>query len=292
MRWFCLLLLVACSRPPAPAATRESFVEARRSFRTQLHERPRSRGGPPAAPPGKMFERVKYPAPGGPLWAYLTPDPGDGKKRPAVVWVHGGFDYSIDGWVFERGERANDQSAAGFREAGLVLLLPSFRGANDNPGRSELLYGEVDDLLAAVAFARSLPYVDGVYLGGHSTGGTLALLAAAAGAEVKAVLSLGPIDWIEDYGVSPPFAAGDAREWRMRSPLPWMADIRVPTLIVEGEGGNTSAARALGRGHRAVRVKIVPGHDHFTVIAPVVDALARKLLAGEDPLDLQDHEIR
>ncbi len=63
------------------------------------------------------------------------------------------------------------------------MMYPSLRGAHDNPGQPEGLFGEVDDMLAAITYARKLDYVDPerVYLVGHSTGATLALLTAAAG---------------------------------------------------------------------------------------------------------------
>jgi dienelactone hydrolase len=56
-------------------------------------------------------------------------------------------------------------------------MQPALRGSNGNPGRNECLF---DVVIAAARFLRERPDVDptGVYLGGHSTGGTLALLAA------------------------------------------------------------------------------------------------------------------
>ena len=51
-------------------------------------------------------------------------------------------------------------------------------GRTRSPGRVEFCAGEVDDVLAAARFLATQPYVDTnrIYLGGHSTGGTLALL--------------------------------------------------------------------------------------------------------------------
>ena len=71
-----------------------------------------------------------------------------------------------------------------------------------------------------------------------------------------------------------------------------MTDIRVPTLVLEGEGGFADAARNLARANPNVTLKIVPGHNHFSVVAPAVDALARRIAAGEDPLDVTDAELR
>jgi acetyl esterase/lipase len=123
--------------------------------------------------------------PGYPLgdnWAYITSDPKDGKKHPAVVYAAGGFDFSIDAGSFEQGSDDNDQSGARLRTGGIVVMYPSYRGAHDNAGTFEMLYGEVDDYLAALAHVQALTYLDParIYLVGHSTGGTLVALAAAA----------------------------------------------------------------------------------------------------------------
>src|SRR5690606_3682486 len=100
------------------------------------------------------------------------------------------------------GPPSDDQSASAYREAGMLMMFPTLRGGNDNPGRREAFWGEVDDVLAALEAARRLPYVDPqrIYLGGHSTGATLALLVAASGASVNAVVALGPVADISGYG--------------------------------------------------------------------------------------------
>ena len=41
-------------------------------------------------PPKEKLLVVRYESPAGKLVAYQSPDPGDGKKRPAIVLVHGG----------------------------------------------------------------------------------------------------------------------------------------------------------------------------------------------------------
>ena len=137
------------------------------------------REGPPDQPPPKVFSLVRYKSPAGDLAAYLTPDRGDGAKHPAIVWITGGDCNSI-GDVWKDAPRKNDQTASAYRKAGIVLMFPSLRGGNDNPGRREGFLGEVDDVLAAADYVAAQPYVDPrrIYLGGHSTGGTLAMLVA------------------------------------------------------------------------------------------------------------------
>src|SRR5262249_2655167 len=147
-------------------------------FQTKLVRKEAAKEAVPQ-PPGRLFRVIRYDSPAGKLAAYLSPDPQDGKKHPAVVWVFGGFDNGIGETAWEDAPPSNDQSASAFRRAGIIMMYPSFRGGNDNPGFKEGFYGEVDDVLAAADYLAKQDYVDSsrIYLGGHSTGGTLALLA-------------------------------------------------------------------------------------------------------------------
>ena len=124
--------------------------------------------------------------------ALLTPPRDPKTQQPAMVWITGGFP---SGGIGESAWKAvdpkNDQSAKAYRHAGLVMMYPTLRGSYGNPGVQEAFLGEVDDVLAAVEYLSKLEYVDPkqIYLGGHSTGGTLALLVAAASPRFKAVIS-------------------------------------------------------------------------------------------------------
>lgn len=91
---------------------------------------------------------------------------------------------------------ANEHAAAApYRKAGLVTMFPSLRGGNTSPGRREGFFGEVDDLIAAAQWLARQDYVDPerIYLGGHSTGGTLALLVAESTDRFRAVFALGSV---------------------------------------------------------------------------------------------------
>ena len=72
-----------------------TLPQARRGFKTQLIEQDSPREAAPVPPP-KIFRKVKYKAQPGELTAYLSPDPGDGKKHPAIVWITGGDCNTID----------------------------------------------------------------------------------------------------------------------------------------------------------------------------------------------------
>src|SRR6266496_3794406 len=164
-----LLLLAGCGRQndqprddsPGgdPADKKVSLTEARRGFKTKL-ARKESGGEPAPQPPATLFRMVHYESPAGKLAAYLTPPPRDGKKHPAIIWIHGGDCNMIGSTPWNERPPSNDQSASAFRKAGIVMMFPSLRGGNDNPGLKQGFLGEVDDILAAARYLEKLDYVD------------------------------------------------------------------------------------------------------------------------------------
>lgn len=272
------------AEPSAPS----SFFEARHGFHTKLLRKD-AVGEPAEKPPAGVFDLVRYPAPLGRNAAYVSPRPVDGQKHPAIIWLAGGFSNSISSIAWTPGKPDNDQSAAGFRAAGVLMMYPSLRGGNDNPGYLETFYGEVDDVLAAAAFLESLDYVDAsrIYLGGHSTGGTLALLvAAASGNRFRAVFALGPVENVVGYGADVlPFDLKNPKEGQLREPQRWLGDICSPTFVFEGTKppANIDSLRALEKRSRNTRLHFtpIPGETHFSVIAPLVERLAGAIVADD-----------
>jgi pimeloyl-ACP methyl ester carboxylesterase len=159
----------------------------RKELKTTIGDGQRDATAAPEPPAGDL-EKVYYDAPLGKNVAYVTPVK-PGPRRPAIVWLIGGFGFGISEEMWTPGPRDNDQSAMAFRKAGIAELYPALRGANQNPGHHECFLGEVDDVLAAAEFLAQRPDVDPrrIYLGGHSTGGTLALLAAASTTRFRTV---------------------------------------------------------------------------------------------------------
>jgi dipeptidyl aminopeptidase/acylaminoacyl peptidase len=270
------------------AARAVSLAEARQGFKTKLTRRESARQ-PVDEPPPRLFRTVRYDAPSGKLAAYLTPDPKDGKKHPAVVWITGGDCNTIDQGVWKEGPPSNDQSASAFRKAGIVMLFPSLRGGNDNPGVKEGFLGEVDDVLAAAEFLGRQEYVDPdrVYLGGHSTGGTLVLLTAECSDRFRAVFSFGPADDVGGYGREYlPFDTSDPRELELRSPGRWLSSIRSSVFVFEGTSqGNLRSLQAMARASTNPKVHFLPvrGATHFSVLAATTRLLADKILRDDGP---------
>lgn len=270
-----------------------SFRQLREKHRTKLTYAPDT-------PPTKFFDLIKYRSPAGDMSAYVTPDPGDGKKHPIILWLVGGFSNSISGTAWEDAPENNDQSAAAYRKAGLLMMFPSLRGGNDNPGRIEVCCGEVDDVLAAAKHAATLPYVDPsrIYLGGHSTGGTLALLVAGSSDLFRAVISYGPAHNVAVYGQNNlPFNGEDKTELIVRAPIVCLPEIKVPAFVLEGTDGNIEALRQMAKLNKnpLVRLHEVPGTTHFTILSPFNRLFAEKLVADKGEkcaLELTADEIK
>ena len=269
----------------AAAGGRQTLVQARTGFVTNIV----SSGepfGPPDDPTGSEFDLIKYESPAGQLHAYVTRDPGDGRKRPAIVWITGGDCNSI-GDVWSPGDPSNDQTASPFRRAGVAMMFPSLRGGNDNPGRREGFLGEVDDVLAAADHLSKLPHIDPaqIYLGGHSTGGTLALLVAECSNRFKAVFSLGPVSLTSHYGGEYVYCdPANERENALRSPLPWLHCVALPVYIFEGApDGNWDSIEMMERASTNPQIHFfkVNGHDHFSIISPLTERLAALVNQGE-----------
>jgi len=279
-------LLAGCASQKPPSAQFATLPEARRGFVTKVTYSKVVKEPVEQAPP-TILRTLKYPAPSGELAAYVTPDPGDGKKHPAIVWITGGDCNSI-GDVWSPARRENDQTASSYRQAGIVMMFPSLRGGNDNPGVKEGFYGEVDDVLAATDFLERQPYVDPkrIYLGGHSTGGTLVLLVAECSNRYRAVFSFGPVDNVAGYGADPaflPFDISNEKEVQLRSPGYWLASIQSPVWVLEGADGTVNNAGSLRKMYHTTHNSMthfleVQYADHFSILAPTNTFIAAKIL--------------
>ena len=260
----------------------QSFAQAHDAFKTTLVREENDDYEIPAPPEG-LFDLVSYPSKVGDLAAYVSSDPQDGQKHPMIIWVVGGWGNGIDDFPWCYPEWDNDQTGSAFWQNGILTMYPSFRGGCNNPGYYEALFGEVDDIVSAYEYAASLPYVDTnrIYLGGHSTGGTRALLAAEYSDKFRAVFCFGAVDEVKYHNNSQfTFDTENEEEFIMRSPVYWLDNVKNPTFLIEGSEGNAVNLKNIQRAseNENINCYIVEGADHFSVLAPVTRLVAEKIL--------------
>ncbi|HEY7327375.1 MAG TPA: alpha/beta fold hydrolase [Gemmataceae bacterium] len=251
---------------------KEDYAQARQHFQTKL-----VRQGPAPQqwqiehpPPG--VREMPYLSGNLRLRAWVSQPPPDGQRRPAVLFLHGGFAFGVDDW----------EQTQPFREAGFVVMTPTLRGENGLPGSYSMFYNEVDDVLAAAETLGQLGYVDSnrIYISGHSVGGTLTMLAAMTTHRFRAAASFsGSPDQVLWAGRGHPelipFDPADQREFQMRSPLAFPRSFKCPARVYYGSGEfffASSSQKTAGLAKAAgldVEAISVPG-DHFTMVGPAM----------------------
>jgi dipeptidyl aminopeptidase/acylaminoacyl peptidase len=281
--------LLGCQRPAPPAAPtpasaveglppatpglepqEEDYTQARK-FRTKLlRQGPAPQRWAPVRLPSGVSE-VVYASGDLRLRAWLNA-PTDPGKRPAVLFLHGGWAFGEDDW----------EMTEPLREAGFVVMAPVLRGENGQPGHFTMFFDEVDDVLAAADHLAGLPGVDPdhVYLAGHSAGGTLVMLAAMASDRFRAAASLSGspdrVAFVEGgWRDAVPFDMTDIREFRVRSPVAYPYSFKCPTRLYHGSAeeffrDSTRRTALLAKSHGLdVEAVVVPG-DHMSSVPPAL----------------------
>jgi dipeptidyl aminopeptidase/acylaminoacyl peptidase len=218
--------------PEIPPLQKQDYAESRRSFATHLLTNGPSPevSDPLGTPPGAR--RITYRGgPGGSLdlIAWISQHERSQAPRPAVVFLHGGNATGEGHW----------QLMKPYVDAGYVVMLPSFRGENGQPGSFSGFYDETSDALAAAEHLENLPGIDRdrLFIVGHSNGGTLALLCAMTRKFRAAVpISAGVNAWrfFSRYQDEVRFDAADPQEFVMRSSVCFGASLKCPTLLLRG----------------------------------------------------------
>jgi dienelactone hydrolase len=249
----------------------QPYAEARKGFHTNLLVRgPSWQPWQNEVPPTDAVE-VPYKSGGLNLKAWVSAPVAGGARRPAVLFLHGGFAFGADDW----------DMAKPFRDAGFVVMIPMLRGENGLPGNYTLFYDEVDDALAAAEVLATRPDVDPkrIFVAGHSAGGTLALLAAMTSDRFKAAASFSgspdQVHFVRGQEELAPFDRDDPREFQMRSPLAFPKSFKCPVRAYYGseEFGFEASSKKLAELAKAagkdVEAISVPG-EHMTAVAPAM----------------------
>lgn len=254
---------------PATIPNAEDLATARKGFVTKLKVR-----GPAPQPfqndkPPPSVKEIEYTSGDLKLKGWLSDTPNDGRKRPAVVFLHGGWAFGDGDW----------EDAEPFTKAGFVLFTPMLRGENGNPGTYESFFGEVDDAIAAGNFVASLPNVDAdnVFVAGHSVGGVLTCLVSMMPSPYKAAAAFdGYVDmatWAE--GSPPmhvPFDRNDPAEVKVRNPMAFVGSVRCPLRLYAGDAGrevNAPLAMSAKRAGKDCELVIIRG-GHQEMVGPAV----------------------
>lgn len=129
-----------------------------------------------------VIEKVTYRSTGMKIFGQVCRPAGAG-PFPLIVENHGGLT-GLPAW--------NGGSCAEAARAGYVQIEPAFRGQDGADGFPELCGGEVDDALAMLDIALTLPQVDPgrVVMWGTGLGGCVTTRALQRGAPVKAAASV------------------------------------------------------------------------------------------------------
>ncbi len=250
----------------------EDYQAARKRFKTRLTTRgPAPQEWEPlATPPGGT--ELSYQSGGHALRAFVDPPPADGKPRPGVVFLHGGFAWGDGDWEMPQP----------YRDQGFVVMAPVLRGENGQPGAFSLYYDEVEDVLAATSAFAALPYVDEqqLFICGHSAGGTLAALTALTTDQFQAVASFSGTMNQGDlaYWDSPEllvFDEADEQETVMRSPEAFARSFKCPAQLYYGsqedwleEETKRTATTARNAGLKVEAM--VVGGDHMSSVRPAM----------------------
>jgi dipeptidyl aminopeptidase/acylaminoacyl peptidase len=139
-----------------------------------------------------VIQKVSYRSGGLRIWGQVC-QPAIGGPFPLLVTNHGGASGMGD-W--------NGAYCRGVAQSGVVVIESSYRGEDGSDGAIELCGGEVDDVLAMLDIARTLPEVDAkrVAMWGPSHGGCVTTRAIERGAPVAVAADVfGVVELGTDY---------------------------------------------------------------------------------------------
>lgn len=263
----------------------DSYKNQYSNHTTKLIENDFISDGETPIPPDSLFEIIKYESNVGYLDAYISTNIDTTIKNPILIWAHGGFG-GIGSSFWQKGSYIEN-----FINAGFVILCPSWRGENMNPGKFELFFGEVSDLNKSINYASNLEFVDKnrIYLAGHSTGGTLAILASMLNKDLRATFVFGGAPNIEDivsdgYGYgNTPFDYKNKKESYIRSSINFVSSINNPIFYFEGEDSYYVKDAKLmeekaEENSILFKAFIIKNQTHFSIVNPINKLISNKIM--------------
>lgn len=180
------------------------------------------------------------------------------------------------------------------KKGGLVILASQYRGVDGGDGADEFGGADVNDVLALVKTAKSLPYADpkNIFMLGWSRGSINTYRAIQGNSEIRAAAVVGGVSDLFQLlkerpemeailkATIPHFSAARETELLKRSALFWADKISVPVFLLHGDQDprvNVQDAyamdNALTRANRPHRLKIYSGSGHFLFNDKVIDEI-------------------
>ncbi len=251
--------------------TGSPYLERRRAFKTKLIHKGPSLQDWEEEPLERFVRSVQYDSDNRRLKAWVfIPNNEENVPRPALVFCHGGCASSANELLCVKP----------FLNGEYVVMGPTWRGENGNPGHFELMLGEVDDAVNAVKWLARQPYVDPkhIYMFGHSIGGGVSsLVSLRDDVPLRHCGSSGGLysdDTFEGWADSPyfrtPFDYHDKMECSMRILDGHTDSMRIPHYAFLGKKDYDDffylpAEKYLSGKIKAplLKIEIVPG-DHFS----------------------------
>ena len=215
-------------------------------------------------PPEASAQEVTFPSGNLTLHGFLYKGAGDG-PLPAILWNHGserlpgrlpelGAFFSSKGYMFfvphRRGQGRSANAAP--------YVLDVLRGEGGPTARSaklvEMMELHLQDQLAALAYLRSLPFVDPkrIAVMGCSFGGIQTLLAAESAADIRAAVDFA--GGAESWQGSPDLGSRMTRAAR---------NAKVPVFFIQAEGDydltpSRTLAKEMEKAGKAATIHIYP----------------------------------
>lgn len=187
-------------------------------------------------------ERILYMSNGLKVAGYVLSPADSRAKHPVILWARGGSR------EFGKIEPFALMHMLALSKRGFVVLGTQYRGSDGGEGNDEFGGGDVADLEALVAVARSRPDADAerVFLIGGSRGAMEGLLAIRRRLPVRAAVFRGGMYDLTSALLARPELESGWREMipefstrrdfvlRQRSAINWADEIHVPLLILHG----------------------------------------------------------